>query len=160
MSTIHLFLVLFFVLVLDQATKYLAQVFLSSSVSFPIIRGIFHLTLVHNSGAAFGLLKGGTFLFIIISIICVIAIVLLLKNNALFSKIFALDAQDKLVRFSLGLILGGAFGNLIDRLRFSYVVDFLDFRIWPVFNVADSAITIGGIVLFFRILINKKTVKN
>ncbi len=150
----------FFVVILDQATKYLAQIFLSSGGSIPIVSGIFHLTLVRNTGAAFGLLKGGALLFIAISIICVAAIVLLLKSNILFSKIFGLDPQDKLVRFSLGLILGGALGNLIDRLRFSAVIDFLDFRIWPVFNFADSAITIGGLLIFYKILRSHKQLKS
>lgn len=146
------FFIPFFILVLDQLTKHLAGVYLALGDSKPIITGIFHLTLVYNKGAAFGLFRGGTFFFTITSIICIVIIILLCNNHSVLTRIFGLDAQDKIVRFSLGLILGGACGNLIDRLRFSYVVDFFDFRVWPVFNVADSAITIGGLFLLFKIM--------
>ena len=67
-----------------------------------------------------------------------------------------LRAGDGWIRFSLGLILGGACGNLIDRFRWGSVIDFLDFRVWPVFNVADSAITIGGILICYKMLFSKK----
>lgn len=147
-------LVSFFILVLDQLTKYLALAFLPEGGrgSLAVIRGVFHLTLVRNTGVAFGLFKGGTVFFIAATLLCIIALVLLLKKNIFFLKLFSLDSADTVIRFSLGLILGGAVGNLIDRLRFSYVVDFLDFRVWPVFNVADSAITVGGLLIFYRIL--------
>jgi signal peptidase II len=154
------FFIPFFILVLDQLTKHLAGVGLVFGDSKPIIPGIFHLTLVYNKGAAFGLFKGGTFFFTITSIICIVIIILLCNNHSMLTKIFGLDVQNRIVRFSLGLILGGACGNLIDRLRFSYVVDFLDFRVWPVFNVADSAITIGGILLLIKIIKNSPSMKN
>lgn len=144
------------VLILDQATKLLAEIFLASSPSFPVIPGIFHLTLVHNRGAAFGVFKGANILFILTSFFFIILIVVLLNRRELFLRFFSLDPQNSAVRFALGLILGGACGNLIDRLRFSYVVDFLDFRIWPVFNFADSAITIGGILIGYKLLMNTR----
>ena len=100
-----------------------------------------HLTLVHNRGAAFGILKGQLYLFIFTTIIAIILIYRSLKNTSC-----------NLYRVSLWLILAGAAGNLIDRVRFGYVVDFLDFRIWPVFNIADSAITIGAILLGWSII--------
>ena len=155
MSTTRLFLISLIVLLCDQASKILAEIFLSSLSTLAIIRGFFHLTLVHNKGAAFGFLKGGTYLFIIVTFFFLIAIISLLKNKQLFFKIFGLDSHDRTVRFALGLIFGGACGNLMDRLRFSYVIDFLDFRVWPVFNLADSAITIGGLLIFYKML--KKT---
>ena len=61
---------------------------------------------------------------------------------------------------AIAFILGGAISNLIDRIRFGYVIDFLDFRVWPVFNFADSFITVGAIILFFNIFISKNTIKN
>jgi len=155
-----LFLISFFVLLFDQATKYAADIFLVSRETWPVASGIFHLTLVHNSGAAFGFLKGGSVFFIGISISCIVAICCLLKNRTLFYRFFACDAHDRWIQCALGLILGGALGNLVDRLRFSYVVDFLDFRIWPVFNLADSAITVGGIIIFFKMLKKDKNSKH
>ena len=71
--------------------------------------------------------------------------------------VLRLDSKHSKLKLSLSFILGGAIGNLIDRLQFGFVVDFLDFRVWPVFNIADSAITIGGILLFFILLKESKT---
>jgi signal peptidase II len=117
---------------------------LSLSQSFPVVRNIFHITLVHNSGAAFGILKNQTLLFILTSLAAFILIVQAFRNSK--AKRFGL------YYLSLSLVLAGGIGNLIDRLRFGYVIDFLDLRIWPVFNVADSAITIGAILLGYLLL--------
>lgn len=129
------------ILSLDQLTKFLVTRNLPLNQSFPVIKGIFHISLIHNRGAAFGILKNQTPLFITASIFAIIFIFLNLKNK-----------NKRLHSFSLGLILAGALGNLIDRLFLGHVIDFLDFRIWPVFNVADSAITIGAILLGWSIL--------
>ena len=129
------------ILCLDQSTKLIVNKNFTPHESMPIIKGIFHLTLVHNRGAAFGMLKGQTFLFVFTSIVAIILIYHGLKNT-----------RGNLYSISLGLILAGAIGNLIDRVFFGYVIDFLDLRIWPVFNVADSAITVGTILLGWSIL--------
>lgn len=149
----------FFILILDQWSKYVADGFLALGRSFPVINGVFHLTLTHNKGAAFSILKGSSFLFISITIFCLAAIIFLLSDKSFFKKVFDLDNSDRLVRFSLALVFGGACGNLIDRIRFSYVIDFLDFRVWPVFNLADSAITVGGILIAYRMLTVQKQLK-
>lgn len=156
----RVFSVALIVFILDQATKFAAAHLLAAQPTWPVLKGIFHLTLVRNTGAAFGFLQGGAFFFVIISLFCIVVIILALFRASLFSKVFALDARDGWVRTSLGLILGGACGNLADRLRLSCVVDFLDFRIWPVFNLADSAITIGGIIFFLKILKCEKNSKH
>ena len=129
------------ILSLDQLTKFIITKNLMPHESMPVIKGIFHFTLVHNRGAAFGILKGQLFLFIFTSAIAIILIYRTLKNCHL-----------NLYSISLGLILAGAIGNLIDRLIFGYVIDFLDFRIWPVFNIADASITIGAILMGFSAL--------
>jgi len=129
------------ILCLDQSTKFIVNKNFTPHESIPIIKGIFHLTLVHNRGAAFGILKGQAFLFVFTSIFAIILIYRGLKNT-----------RGNLYSISLGLILAGAIGNLIDRVFFGYVIDFLDLRIWPVFNVADSAITVGAILLGYSIL--------
>jgi signal peptidase II len=100
---------------------------------------------VHNRGAAFGILKNQLFLFILSSIFAIILIYFNLKKSRNKNKL-------SLNNLALGLILSGAIGNLIDRLLLGYVVDFLDFRVWPVFNVADSAITVGAVLLAWSLL--------
>lgn len=125
------------VLVADQATKWLALEFLSSVSTVPVIPGVFHLTLVRNSGVAFGLFQGYG-LWITLVTLGVLA--------GLFRTTLR-PGGAKWVPFCLALILGGAIGNLMDRMRFGGVIDFLDFRIWPVFNLADSCITVGATLL-------------
>lgn len=133
------------ILSLDQLTKLLATKNLILNQSIPIIKGVFHISLIHNRGAAFGILKNQASLFVVTSIFAIILIYRSLKK----------DTKHKLYSVSLGLILAGAIGNLIDRLFCGYVIDFLDFLIWPVFNVADSAITVGAILLAWTILFKK-----
>jgi signal peptidase II len=146
------FIIVLVILSLDQLTKSIITKSLALNQSLPVIKGIFHLSLVHNRGAAFGLLKNQAPLFIFTSLVAIILIYLDLRLHR--------HRQTSLYNISLGLILAGAFGNLIDRLFFGYVIDFLDFRIWPVFNVADSAITVGAILLGWSILSQKSKVKS
>ncbi|NLE76100.1 MAG: signal peptidase II [Chloroflexi bacterium] len=133
--------------VLDQATKYLVLENLPLGASwapFPALERFFTFTHVSNTGAAFGLLPQFGTVFQFIAILVVVGIVLFSRH---------LGAGQKWVTLSLGLQLGGALGNLTDRLRIGHVVDYLDFKFWPVFNVADSALFIGvGLLLwiFFR----------
>jgi signal peptidase II len=131
-------------IILDQFSKYLVTRYLSLHQSVPVIPGIFHLTLVHNRGAAFGIMKNQVPVFIATSLFAVYLIYTSLRKSK--QKAFSL------YEVSLCLILAGALGNLIDRVRVGYVIDFLDFRIWPVFNIADSAITVGAVLLAFSML--------
>ncbi|MBI3027239.1 signal peptidase II [Candidatus Woesearchaeota archaeon] len=128
------------VLILDQFTKFLIKQNFQLNQSTPIIKNIFHLTYVTNTGSAFGLFKGLNVFFILFSIVVIIAIFHYLKK---------IKNDEKLLQFSAGLLLGGTIGNLIDRLAYEYVIDFIDFRIWPVFNVADSAVTISILFMIF-----------
>lgn len=129
------------VIISDQFSKHIAINSLNPAESVTVLKGVFHLTLVYNTGAAFSLLRGNNVLFIFISlaVIAYIAVYVLCKVK-----------KGGYLSFPVALILAGAVGNLIDRLRFGCVVDFLDFRIWPVFNIADSAITIGVALLCIR----------
>ena len=137
------FLIAGAVVIIDQVTKAIAVRELASAVSVPAIGKIVSLTLVKNTGAAFGLFKYQTTAFIVISLIAIaVTVFYLAKKKTSFYP-------------ALALILGGAAGNLIDRLRFGYVVDFIDLHFWPVFNIADSCITIGAISLFVIILRGK-----
>ena len=138
------------VVLLDQISKLIAVKSLSEG-PVEIIKGIFYLTLTYNTGAAFGIFKDQTILFIIISSIAVIGILIYIyfdKSTVYIGKL------------GFSFILGGAFGNLIDRLRFGYVIDFFDFKVWPVFNIADSAITIGAVLLIISLLLQKRAKRN
>jgi signal peptidase II len=127
--------------VLDRVTKILAERYLEGRPAVEIIPGVFDLRFTTNPGGAFGLFGGLTWLFVVASLIVVG--VILVASRRLTSAPSAV---------ALGLVLGGALGNVTDRLirgsGFSgEVVDFLDFHVWPVFNLADSAIVIGAILL-------------
>lgn len=133
------------VFVLDRLTKYFIIKSFAPGQSVKVVPDIFHITPVFNNGAAFGVLQNCSPFFIVFSF-AAIALMLLI--------IFKTRRPDTLFAVSLALILGGAAGNLTDRLKFGYVIDFLDFRIWPVFNIADSCISIGIALIAFRLIFN------
>ncbi|MDY5727050.1 MAG: signal peptidase II [Erysipelotrichaceae bacterium] len=141
--------------VLDQASKiYLTLVNKTSPIDLEVIRGFFRITYTCNDGAAFSILKGKRVFFIIMTIIVVFLIAYYLLKN----KVYWVE------KYSLLLIISGAVGNLIDRIMYGYVIDFLDFIIFgydfPVFNIADSFITIGAIGLIISILFLNKEGEN
>lgn len=116
----------------------------------------FRLTNIHNTGAAFGMFRGFSSILTVISIIgasCILVYVFVIHR-----RYPVLDSR--LGWIALGLILGGTIGNLIDRLLFGYVTDFLDFVIWPAFNVADSSVTIGVIVFACYLLFLNKSISH
>lgn len=115
--------------------------------SLPLIPSVFHLTYVQNRGAAFGLFQGQQVLFIVLALL---VIAWLVRELAVESS------ASPVARWGCALVLGGAAGNLLDRLRFGYVVDFIDLRVWPVFNVGDSAITIGVSLLVWHSLMRER----
>jgi signal peptidase II len=132
------------VFLLDQVSKYLAITMLRQGSSIPVIDNLFHITLVYNTGAAFGMLKAWPHLFVAVSILAV-AIV----NYMLLRKRHVLKPAEKA---ALCFIMAGTLGNLADRIRLGCVVDFIDLRVWPVFNIADSFITVGAVMLGWSIL--------
>jgi len=134
------------IFILDQLTKRAVQSSLSLHQSKPIIQDFFHLTYVTNDGMAFGLsMPGGRTILLILSILLTIFICWFLWQER---------EGHNLVRLGLALILAGAFGNLLDRILYGKVVDFLDFMIgdfhWYIFNIADSSVTIGMMVFIFH----------
>ncbi|MDD5352778.1 MAG: signal peptidase II [Candidatus Omnitrophica bacterium] len=147
------------VIIIDQLTKVLFSRILTLNNSIPVIKNFFHLTLVYNTGIAFGILKGSSGIILIATIIGLILIIYSLKKDFL-SQGQSLSRKTLFIRkMAIGFILGGAIGNMIDRLHLGYVVDFLDFRIWPVFNLADSFITVGAVILFWSLFISHKSQK-
>lgn len=132
------------VFVLDRISKIILVKKLFPDESFVIFDKIFSITYVKNTGSAFGLFPGATNFFVWISVFAVILIVIFLLR---------LKKEDFFVKFCLALIMGGALGNLFDRLTLGYVIDFIDFKIWPVFNLADSSISIGCLLLVFKMFL-------
>jgi signal peptidase II len=140
------------VLILDQAVKWLALHHLPPGVSVTVIDGFFSLTLVMNPGLAFGMLgtvpPGWRWAVALLSVLAVGVLATLATR--------LLPEGGKVAAVAIGMIFGGAAGNLIDRARFGAVVDFLDFYWhgwhWPAFNVADSAISVGVALLALRML--------
>jgi signal peptidase II len=125
------------VFVIDQFSKYLAIELLAFGASFPS-RGFFRFTHVHNTGSAFGLFQGQNTPLILVSFIGITVLALIYRSQ---------PRPSNWLRLSLGLQMGGAFGNLVDRLRLGYVTDFIDVGPWPVFNLADASIVTGLLLL-------------
>ena len=153
------------VIALDLASKAVISHYFSLHETMAVIPGWFNLTLAHNSGAAFSFLANESgwqrWFFAIIALVVSIIIFFWIKR---------LQAHERWMAIALALILGGALGNLWDRLTLGYVVDFLDFyyqsgsqftaRHWPAFNIADSAISVGAVMLIIDALFSKEQQKN
>jgi len=143
-----LFTIALLVVAADQLSKLWIRSNLPVGQSLPET-GFFRLTHVHNTGAAFGLFKGQSFPLMVVALVGVV--IILLYAFFLHRRFPSLDYR--LTNSALGLVLGGTIGNnLIDRLRFGYVTDFIDVGIWPVFNIADSAIVVGIIIFAYSLL--------
>jgi signal peptidase II len=132
------------VVLFDRLSKNYFSGLLDLNESINFIPNILHFTLVHNTGIAFGFFKDCGAVFIIIPVI----LTGLLIYNVCYYRHSPQLSRTYIVAFSL--ILGGAIGNLFDRIFLGYVIDFIDFRVWPVFNVADSAITIGAAIILLK----------
>lgn len=145
------------VLVVDLVSKALVLAHLPLGTRVPIIPGFFNLTHVHNPGGAFGVLaemspqvRAAVFIFASLA-----------AAGLILWIYFQTPPHQRLLAFGLALVFGGAIGNLMDRIRFGVVVDFLDFYIgdwhWPAFNVADSAITVGVLIFAAHVVFAQKT---
>lgn len=137
------FIIIAFVFLVDQLSKAVVQMLMYLGESIPVLPPVFYLTYIMNPGAAFGLLAYQTHLFVGVTVLLVAGVLLGYRR---------LPPDRPLMRYGLALVVGGALGNLVDRLRFGRVVDFLDFRVWPVFNLADTAIVIGAGLLVWELL--------
>ena len=149
MNRIHYMIISAVVIILDVWTKWLVLKNIALHQAIPVIPDFFQLVHVRNTGAAFGIgANASTKLVPILLNAGAVAVFVMVVIYALRSAV-----TDRTLQIGLHLILGGAVGNLIDRFRFGYVVDFLDVYVgrhhWPEFNVADSAICIGIVLLFF-----------
>ena len=137
------------VVLADQLTKQLVVHFLDRSEPFDVISGIFRFTYVENRGAAFGMLDDKRWIFMVVSSIAIVALLVYMSKFA---------PPSKMLKIGLSFIVGGGIGNMIDRVAYGYVVDFLDFCAFPtlwkwVFNVADACVCVGaGMVMLYLVL--------
>ena len=145
------------VLILDQAAKYWTSVNLAVNATSPFIPGFIQLTNVHNPGAAFGMLSGWRWLFVLLTVLVTIGVIYMLNKNII---------KGKLGRWMLVLVVTGGIGNCIDRLINGYVVDMFQFQFkfpiikdFAIFNVADIFITISGIIFCIYLIFHKETIK-
>lgn len=146
----NLFFVLLGTLLLDQVSKLAVLLFMQTGESISLLSDVVRLTFVRNSGAAFGLLSGNRIPFLFTTFLAIVALLFLVVR----SRRTRADLS-----FYLVLVLAGAIGNMIDRLRFGEVIDFIDIGgknvRWPVFNVADSAVTVGVLLFLYRSLVRR-----
>lgn len=134
------YLIALAVVLLDQLTKWITVEYLKSVGSVPLIEDVLHLSYVENTGAAFGIMKDSRWLFMVVS---AVAIAVLIFVIAKYGRGHAFASA------AVAMVLGGGIGNMIDRVRLGYVIDFIDFRLinFAVFNVADSFVTVGAVML-------------
>lgn len=136
-------------LFIDQVTKWAVATYMTMGQSIPLIAGVFHLTSHRNRGAAFGILQNQRLFFIVVTSVVVVGILVYLR------KIYR---EQKLLSYGLAFILGGALGNFVDRAVKGEVVDMLDFRLinYPIFNLADSFIVTGVMLVMIDTIIASK----
>ena len=167
-----IFLLSLLIFIFDQLSKAVIVRVINPGETLAIINNIFHITLIFNPGGAFGIFAHNPFLVTVVSASIVAFIVISLIRRSPSHILYPIRGprqrqgirqrqiiSNRVYALPLSMILGGALGNLADRLRFGFVIDFLDFQIWPVFNIADIAITTGAILLVWRISKNREKVK-
>lgn len=142
----------FFIVLIDQLSKILVHAKMNLYDSFTVIPSLLDFTYIRNEGIAFGInFSGSKMLFIIFPILITFYLISLLKNK---------EFEDNTSQIALFLIIGGAIGNILDRILRGYVVDFIDFHIngahWYIFNVADASVTIGLLFLLYSSILIKK----
>lgn len=128
----------------DQVAKVLVQNAVPGGASFPVLGGVFHITHVQNPGSAFNVFATGT--------VPIIVTTLLIASWAALARSRRHLSLGTAFQTGTALVLGGAIGNLVDRVRVGHVIDFIDLRFWPVFNLADAAITVGALVLVYGVM--------
>lgn len=140
----YFFIPFLILLISDQVVKFFIRNILTEGQSIPIIENIFHITYVENPGAAFGILANHRILFLILTAII---------TGIMIYLYFNLRNKKSPTAISLGIVVSGAIGNFIDRFFYGTVTDFLDFRIWPVFNIADICICVGLALICYFVII-------
>ncbi len=140
--------------IIDQILKLIVSNALEIGHTVPVIDGVFHFTYVQNFGAAFSILQNRQwFLILVTSVVMIVAVVIMVKNIKKFTALLSV---------SIALIIGGGIGNLIDRIRLGYVVDFIDCRFinFPVFNFADCCVVVGAFLLVISVFVCERKAQN
>lgn len=145
-------IVISLVIIIDQCTKYMVRINFEQGETLPIISDILHLTYVRNLGAAFSMFENIKVVTIIIPLF-----ILLMAITALF---FFYKRISRFSRISISLIIAGGMSNLIDRIILGYVTDMIDFRIFPVFNIADISVCVGCMLLIVGMFLPEKLDKD
>ncbi|QDI93000.1 lipoprotein signal peptidase [Salicibibacter halophilus] len=142
------------IIIADQFTKWLIAAYMEIGESIPIIEDVLHITSHRNAGAAFGILQGQMWLFFIVTIIVTVGVIYFMQK---------MGRTSLWIGMPLGILLGGTIGNFIDRVLHGEVIDFIDVYIgtysFPIFNVADSALTVGVILLIGKLFIDERREK-
>lgn len=140
----RLYIIAFMAFILDFVCKFIITHILSFNDSIMVIKNLFYISLVKNTGGAFSIFTGSTFLLIVISFLILLGIFIYIYRN---------NIKNRVSLIGFGLLIGGAMGNLFDRIYYGYVIDYLDFKLfgygYPIFNLADSFVVIGAIILLF-----------
>ena len=143
----YFYLIALVILIIDQFFKYLVHASMYLGQSIPLIGNAIKLTYVRNTGAAFSLFIGFSPYLVAIGIVVVLAVIYFH---------YKIPAHKYYLQTGLAFVLGGSLGNLVDRIFRSYVVDYLDITIWPVFNFADIMINVGVILIAFKLFAKEK----
>ena len=154
-----IFVLIATILFFDQLSKVLILKYIGLNKSFVLLKNILSITPALNTGGGFGILKNKTYLFIAIAAIAIVFLLYIIGDTLYIiygKQKQGVSRQRQIFLYSISMILAGACGNLIDRIRVGAVIDFIDFKIWPVFNIADSCITIGSILLAWQLLKARK----
>ncbi|MCI9596002.1 MAG: signal peptidase II [Firmicutes bacterium] len=147
--SMYYYLMIAAIVVLDQIVKRMVVSVMAQGDSIPVVDQIFHITYIQNTGAAFSLMEGFRVLLIALPVAVILA-----AMGFLFLK---RKSAHPVLLTSLAFICGGGLGNVIDRARFGYVVDYLDFRVFPIFNAADIFVCLGcGLLLLYVIVLDRK----
>lgn len=147
------FIIIALIVFLDQLIKYLIQVNIDLNHSIPLIDGFFHFTYIQNRGAAFSILQNQTMLLIILPLIVTVIVLIYITKKR--------KTEHWSILLSMSLISAGGIGNLIDRIAYGYVVDYFDFRVFPIFNIADISVCAGcGLLVIYMFFIEPKFIKD
>lgn len=146
------FILIVLILAADRGTKLLITQNMSPGDSIAVIDGVFHISYIRNHGAAFSILQGQTLLLGIFTALLITAGIVFVFLNR--------KSEDRMMMCSVCMIIGGGLGNLIDRISVGYVVDFLDFRVFPVFNFADICVTLGCVLMCLCVIRKDSKAKN
>src|SRR3989344_546730 len=137
-----------FIILIDRVTK-IFILKLDEGMSIPIIENFFHISFIYNTGAGFGTFQNSAFFLTIFSIVILI--------GAIY---YFFKTKNRLLRIMISVLIAGIVGNLTDRLLYGKVIDFIDLRIWPIFNIADMAITLGILSIIAYLWVNDRKLVN